>query len=383
MTAPSLSPAGPLMNTTSMLLSEMPMVLSHNAATSYMPMGNVFGNVYMQSSLYAKNQLVGTFSDQLNCGARALDLELFYDGDTVGFAHGPVRIQEINFQDGLDNILSWSKKNPDELVLLMMDCPAGTELCSSRVTDILKDKNITFISNCTLVDTMTVQEALAQGPVLAVTDQCLIQNYDETLGCHGFTPNSSNQPQDEQYVHDLFNQNSMQIFIAQYEETRAVSERLDTYTCWQTDDQKNFAHDPLWDYLKTTKAPASSAMWKWQAFWQVNNDTIPLGMAQPFPLPKSVISLSSSSILADLDKSELNKDVLAYLTNQDKPNVNLVTLDAVCSTYGRQIITALRPTNSTLPTPSPTPISFASSLVSRSTTIFFTVIGLVYSLTNN
>ena len=207
MTTTTLSPAGPLMNTTSTLLSEIPMVLSHNAATSYMPMGNIFGSEYYQTSLFSKNQLVGTFSDQLNCGVRALDLELFYDGENVGFRHGSIHIQEINFQDGLDNILSWSNNNPDELVLLVMDCPPSDEICNNtRVTDIFNDKNITFVSICTKLDNMTVQEALTQGPELAVSDQCIEENYDSTLARHGFTPNSSNRPEDEQFVHDLFSQ---------------------------------------------------------------------------------------------------------------------------------------------------------------------------------
>ena len=176
--------------------------------------------------------------------------------------------------------------------------------------------------------------------------------------------------------------NSMDQFIRQYDEAQEISKRLDTFTCWQTDANKNIAHDALWDYLETTKAPSPPKMWKWQAIWQGNNDSVPLGLAQPFPLPDSIILLDPSSLLADLQKSELNKNVLAYLTNQDNQNVNLITLDAVCGEEGRQIITLLRPTNMTVPTPSPTPSSFAYNPFSKSTT-FFTVMSLFYSLINN
>ena len=72
-------------------------------------------------SLYGKTQR-GTAYDQLNDGARALDLRpKVYNNGTVGFHHGSlidVPLRSITLGGLLDDVRRWCDDNPTELVLL-------------------------------------------------------------------------------------------------------------------------------------------------------------------------------------------------------------------------------------------------------------------------
>ncbi|KAL7535545.1 hypothetical protein ACHAXR_006560 [Thalassiosira sp. AJA248-18] len=72
-------------------------------------------------SLYGKTQ-VGTVYDQLNDGARALDLRpKIYNNGTVGFHHGSlidVPLNSITLGGLLDDAKLWCKDNPKELVII-------------------------------------------------------------------------------------------------------------------------------------------------------------------------------------------------------------------------------------------------------------------------
>ena len=72
-------------------------------------------------SLYGKTQ-VGTVYDQLNDGARALDLRpKIYNNGTIGFHHGSlidVPLSSITLGRLLEDAKQWCKENPKELVLI-------------------------------------------------------------------------------------------------------------------------------------------------------------------------------------------------------------------------------------------------------------------------
>lgn len=72
-------------------------------------------------SLYGKTQ-VGTVYDQLNDGARALDLRpKIYNNGTIGFHHGSlidVPLNSITLGGLLDDAKQWANDNPKELVLI-------------------------------------------------------------------------------------------------------------------------------------------------------------------------------------------------------------------------------------------------------------------------
>ena len=72
-------------------------------------------------SLYGKTQ-VGTVYDQLNDGARALDLRpKIYNNGTVGFHHGSlidIPLNSITLSGLLEDAKQWCNDNPTELVLI-------------------------------------------------------------------------------------------------------------------------------------------------------------------------------------------------------------------------------------------------------------------------
>ena len=102
---------------TSILLSSASFLMSHDAATGYIRKGSLspFGRLVAS---YSKNQ-VGTAYDQLNGGARALDLrpKLLANG-TVIFHHGDINIP-VSFEQLVSDAVKWCSDNDDELVLLL------------------------------------------------------------------------------------------------------------------------------------------------------------------------------------------------------------------------------------------------------------------------
>ena len=96
-------------------LSEASFVFAHDAATGYIKVGLSKTGL---SSFYSKTQ-VGSLYDQLNNGARALDLRPFLlTNGTVIFHHGAIHIP-VTFRDAVEDIVRWAADNPTELVLLL------------------------------------------------------------------------------------------------------------------------------------------------------------------------------------------------------------------------------------------------------------------------
>jgi hypothetical protein len=113
-------------------LSRASFVLSHDAATGYIP-SNALHKLSKASvtSSYSKNQ-VGSVYRQLQDGARALDLRpslLLISGKNgtatttadsavvVVFHHGSVRIS-VRLEQVMQEVVRWCSDNPDELVLV-------------------------------------------------------------------------------------------------------------------------------------------------------------------------------------------------------------------------------------------------------------------------
>ena len=98
----------------SQLLSSASFLFSHDSGTGYMKQG--VRSTFISS--YAKTQ-IGTAYDQLNDGARALDLrpKLLRNG-TVVLQHGIVTIP-VTLDDLVSDAVRWCTENSNELVLLM------------------------------------------------------------------------------------------------------------------------------------------------------------------------------------------------------------------------------------------------------------------------
>jgi len=119
--------------------------MAHDAATGYLPLSTKDSNealanhaamsqqeAYSSSNswkaiskdflaLYGKTQ-VGTVYDQLNHGARALDLRpKLYTNGTIGFHHGSlidIPLSSITLGNLLEDAKQWCKDNPKELVII-------------------------------------------------------------------------------------------------------------------------------------------------------------------------------------------------------------------------------------------------------------------------
>lgn len=90
-------------------------------------------------SRYGKTQ-VGTVYDQLNDGARALDLRpKIYNNGTVGFHHGAsigIPLHYVTLEDLLEDAKQWCNDNPKELVIIFhheLTHEAGYNGLSSQV----------------------------------------------------------------------------------------------------------------------------------------------------------------------------------------------------------------------------------------------------------
>lgn len=130
--APRLNPSIPL--------SQASFVMAHDAATGYLPevsqkdLDNI--KAYSEKkhtnhrwngiskdllALYGKTQL-GTVYDQLNDGARALDLRpKMYTNGTIGFHRGSlvdIPLSAVTLGKLLDDAKQWCKNNPKELVII-------------------------------------------------------------------------------------------------------------------------------------------------------------------------------------------------------------------------------------------------------------------------
>jgi len=356
-------------------LIQLPMLMAHNAATIYMKeaslltLQNFYGKNQDKGGEDEKNDAVGKFSDLLNCGSRALDLEIFDDSTSpVGFKHDFIeKIDGITLQGGLTDIQSWSDQYPQELVLLSVDCAKTTKMCSDRVLDVFKDSNIEFVTDCDMLKSMTVDQAMKKGPVLAISDACVKQNWDAKLSCHGSMPSNTEEQTKELLDKFLPYQDSPTSFLAEYDEAKAKIDVFPTYSCWEEDPNKDIPHKALFDSLDKVKTDyaSSTVMWELQALWQGNDLGIILGMNQPRPLPASIFSLQPSSSKNDVEKSNLNKKVFDYIQKNQPSDFNIVTMDYVCNESGKKIIGALRPTDATK-----SPTAAPAAAVSNSVTYF-------------
>ena len=366
----------------SRLLNRAPFVFAHNAATGYLQVPSDFTGALEG---YAKNQ-EGNFTELLNCGARALDLEFILNADqVVAFGHGDVQIDGISIEDGIQEINDWVMNvAPDELILLSVDACDG---CADAVNATLDGLGIQFITSCSLLKGFTVGDALELGPIVAIDKNCFVQNYNETLSCHGFLPSSdpANVESVRQCIPDLgaiINANTTTLITLLTQVFSCLNSTLtldlvDVYDCWATSDSNEYPWNQVLHYLNTTARsgpPTSGLLWQLQGLWQANEDSILLGLFRPIPLPTSLLQLLPSSILQDVEASEVNRLVLEFVTELVGENVplNLVEVDHVCDEYGSQLLPALRstggatsppPTSATNPTTasSPTTVVIPSS----------------------
>jgi hypothetical protein len=147
----------------SQLLSSASFLLSHDSATGYFQKGFPSSVI----SLYAKNQ-IGTVYDQLNDGARALDVrpKLLHNG-TVVLQHGAITIP-VSLERLVMDALKWCTENPDELVLIFHSNMAyefsnvtndGGESALTALSQVYETLGVPYVE-CGDVYGLTVEETM-------------------------------------------------------------------------------------------------------------------------------------------------------------------------------------------------------------------------------
>jgi len=90
--------------------------MAHDAGTGYLK-GQSLTNDWFKTQN-------GNLSQQLDCGARSLDIRPSYQNGSIHMHHGIVEIN-TNLSTGLDDVESWCLKNKGELVLLYINSCEG------------------------------------------------------------------------------------------------------------------------------------------------------------------------------------------------------------------------------------------------------------------
>jgi hypothetical protein len=109
-------------------LSQASFLMSHDAATGYMT--STSRTTKSQSNGLARRYtqtVTGTFYEQLDNGARALDIRpLLLNNGTIVFQHGVIRIDQVDIYAAMSHVIQWCGDHPNELVMrwLNFDSPS-------------------------------------------------------------------------------------------------------------------------------------------------------------------------------------------------------------------------------------------------------------------
>jgi hypothetical protein len=199
----------------SLLLREWAFLTSHNAATGYMAGSHPLASI-------ARTQTTD-LGGQLDCGVRAFDLRPAINASgSVVMAHGLVVISTL-LSTALQDVIRWASKNPSELIILYVNScsifTTGGDIKSvsclqSTFTDIFSAAGMPIISDCAVINTLTVKNAMqtsvspGNGHVLAISG-CVQENYVPAITCYspatrapcyGAGGNSAAMPALEAYI---------------------------------------------------------------------------------------------------------------------------------------------------------------------------------------
>ena len=174
-------------NTT--VLNEWPMIMVHDAATTYLREGRLLNKTLLDWTI--TQPPVGT-AGELNCGARGFDWRpTLQAGGKLVMHHGSVTV-DYPMESAVDEIVGWCAKNtqPEDLVVLgVTDC--GGSGCVAAVQKLLASRAIKWVTNCPDLKGLTVAAARAKfelpggGFMVAIFD-CWNENYVPANACSGY-----------------------------------------------------------------------------------------------------------------------------------------------------------------------------------------------------
>lgn len=190
------------------LFRQSPFLMSHDSATGYIGVKDVRKPIAMC-------QTVGLV-DQLNCGARALDMRLFQAAHstlgigstrrrTIKYHHGkvPAWTSDQSLDSTLQGLVDWAGSHPSELVVLLTSHAYHTDSVGALAGDgnmihdstLMKDVRANFEKfgvrwefDCSKISSWTLDEAKAaaqmdNGGMMIVLDEenCMDSMYDSSI----------------------------------------------------------------------------------------------------------------------------------------------------------------------------------------------------------
>ena len=257
------------------LLNEWPIIMAHDAATTYLE-----GGFLHQINDWTKTQPDGGPIGLLNCGARAFDWRPLSKDGKLMMHHGS---QEVDYPMilSLRAMEAWSAhsgRNESDLVVLgITDCNGFN--CTAMAMQLLDHRNITYIhpDQCGELEGMTVSQAFEKarlpngGAILAIFD-CWASHYDETVACSGFGNTEKGDIQLSARLSDTERARIQSSNITSPRGSGSSSTVVEAvlpwpYTCYTDSSTKAFPLQRMWEYVdKTTKEgpPADGQLWTTQ-----------------------------------------------------------------------------------------------------------------------
>lgn len=284
------------------VMNEWPMIMCHDAATTYLP-----GGVLHPVNNWAKTQPDGGTSGLLDCGARAFDWRPSLKDGSLVMHHGGVTVDHP-MKDAMLEIINWAATKgtavEDLVVIGVTDCDGGAP-CDLAVQSLLNSLNITFITDCSKLKGLTVAEAskmgkMTMGGSILAINSCWSENYNPEVACSGYKDKEE-------------------------------------YTCYTDSSSKGFPLQRMWDYIdNVTKLgpPSNGDMYTHQCIWQETTDSVVVG------------ELHLSTLLQDEARSTLNALINDRIASGafDSSRINMVEVNDVCD-GGPALLKTLRGLN--------------------------------------
>ena len=297
----------------STLLNQHPMIMAHDASTTYLGTGLI--------SRWAKTQPDGGFAGLLSCGVRAFDLRPAVAGGQLVMHHGSITVHH-SLGLALDEVVSWANANAtsaEELIVLNTGDFTG-DGCEAAVEQAFAARNITYLSECASLRDLTLEAAAKRavlpggGLVLAVSMGCVEQNYQPEVACSGYTDGAA---------------------AAAAATSAPIEAGLPSqYTCYADSSSKELPLQRMWSYLANVSAagpPSDGTLYSHQALWQESDASVAVGVVH------------GSSLLTDEVRSTLNALLVSRVTSGvwDVSRANLVEINNACDS-GPELLAALR-----------------------------------------
>lgn len=317
------------------LLTQTPMIITHDAASGYL--GGGLTNAWTDTQ-------GANLVQQLDCGARAFDArpEMHRSYGLI-WHHGSVIIQ-YPFKRSVEDIIGWCARNPSELVLLpISECDGDG--CMAAVIEVLASMRVKIVDDCGALKGLTYGDAKrfaalpGGGALLAVLgptppsgQACSNGNYDSSLTCvDSLSDKVLESCGNTTGMHTLDSAvvDACTSHLAAGAPSVALGRR--SFDCWKSSGKSQIAVDRLLSYLDRVSAGGlSDGMFtQAQALWQESATSVIVG------------TWRHSSLVKDEVNSGINQIIVAAVRSGRWSNINLLEVNNVCD-EGPQLLEALR-----------------------------------------